>query len=447
MAVHAQPATSGVVTALTLPSSSNPASKSLRLLAILRVVTPVAQASTIALTVYALGVQLPFGPVAALLAIQAVIAALTWRRLRNPRAVSAFELLLQVHVDIAALAAMLYLTGGTENPFAPLFVLPVAIAASSLAPLRVGMTVLTTVCIYAALRYFHVPLQHPNGELAIYDLHEDGMVINYVFTAALLAFFVTRIRLDFERHARMLAHVRETQMRNDSMVSIGALAADCAHELSSPLGTMAVVVTELQRERAGDVGLQDTLQLFARQIQVAKQVVSNLTAAAGQRRAEAAGVGRLDQFFRQIVERARALHPAAMIRALIGNGEAGPRIVAEETLRQAFANLIDNAVRVSPCDVEVAADWSSDDLVVTVRDRGPGFPQDILGRLGVATKANVGFDGAPGRGLLLTNVTLGRLGGSLSLANMSEGGACAEVRLPLRAILLGETPWRRQQPR
>jgi two-component system sensor histidine kinase RegB len=120
-------------------------------------------------------------------------------------------------------------------------------------------------------------------------------------------------------------------------------------------------------------------------------------------------------------------------------GGLAPKIVAEETLSQAFANLIDNAVRASPHHVEVRADWSGLDLVVAVCDSGPGFPGEVLGNLGQTMPTVKGLDAGIGVGLLLTNVTLGRLGGSLSLQNQPEGGACAEVRLPLRAILFEET--------
>jgi two-component system sensor histidine kinase RegB len=259
--------------------------------------------------------------------------------------------------------------------------------------------------------------------------------VNYAFTAALLAFFVAKIRLGLQQHGRLLAEVHDRQMRNESTVAIGSLAASCAHEMSSPLATVAVVVGELQREHAGNPKLQESLKLIGGQLEVTKQALSNLTAAAGERRAEAAGVARLDCFLTTIVQQAQVLYPETTIRSRIGDGPA-PRIVAEETLRQAFANLIDNAVRASPEYVEVTAGWSGPNVVVVVCDRGPGFPQEILGKLCKAESAKKRLEAGVGVGLILTTVTLGRLGGSLTLENIAHGGARAEVRLPLRAILL-----------
>ena len=425
--------------AVTLPAPGNVAYESLRLVAIFRTAAPIAQASTIAFSVYSFGGALPLAPLIVLIGLEALIAAFTWKRLSSGRAVSVADLVLHIYVDIAALTAMLYLTGGAESPFAPMLLVPLAVAASSLEPRWVWLTAAATVSAYIAAAYTEPALvQGLVGADWRLELPEVVCVIGYVVTGALLAYFVAKIRLELQRHSRMLAEVHNQQMRNESMVAMGALAAGCAHELSSPLGTVAVVVSELQRERTGDEKLQQNLQVVKDQIEVAKRVISNLTGAAGQRRAEAAGVARLDHFMHQIIERARALHPGTTIHAQIGDGKTGPRIVAEETLRQAFANLIDNAVRASPDYVEFCADWATDDLVVTVTDWGPGFPDDVLGKLGKAATAPIALDSGLGLGLLLTNVTLGRLDGSLSLYNKPHSGARAEVRLPLRAILFGE---------
>ncbi len=408
----------------------------LRLLAFLRVFAPIAQALTLLVVTLRHDVQVPLAPVIALLAFEALVAVATWVRVRNAPRVSALELFLQAHLDILLFAVVLYFTGGSTNPFAPLFVLPMAIAASALAPRWVWITAVSTMLAYVFLRFHHVPLFHPAGETHVYELHENGMVVNYLFTAALLAFFVNRMHRALHLHERLLADARDAQMRNESVVAIGALAAGYAHELSSPLSTMAVVVAELKREHGAKPELMRDLQLLDDQLGASKQIVSNLASAAGQRRAESALGARLDQFIGAIVERARVLHPGASLTASIDPVTLPPQIVAEETLRQAITNLIDNAVHASPCQVDISADWSGPDLHIAVRDRGPGFPAEVLERLGKQAGTTRGPQGGLGLGLLLSVSTLERLGGSLRLTNRLGGGACAEIRLPLRAITI-----------
>ena len=418
----------------TWTAADNETLQGLRMLAILRIFAPAAQVFTLFVATNQFGVLVRLTPILVLLAIEFLVAIATWIRVSKAPSVSQLELFLQAQLDIALLAAMLYLTGGASNPFAPLFVLPMAIAASALAPRLIWIIAISTMAAYALLRYYHVPLHHPSGETEVYELHENGMVINYVFTAALLAFFIIRMRAAFIRHHGMLADARDTQMRNESVVAIAALAAGYAHELSSPLATMAVVVAELKREQHHNPAVRQDLLLLDEQIRACKQIVSNLANAGGARRAESAGEARLDEFLMLIVERARALHPGATITVSVDKRTPPPRIVAEETLRQAIANVIINAAQASPQHVEVSADWSGSDLVVVVCDYGRGIDPAVLHRLGKQAGSTKGPDGGMGLGLILSVATLESLGGRLELVNLRDGGVRAEIRVPLRAI-------------
>ena len=414
----------------------NAALQGLRMLAILRTFAPIAQALTLLVVANHYHVRVPVAAVAVVIAIEALVAAATWWRVRRATQVSAQELFVQVHVDIVLFTAVLYLTGGTANPFAPLFLVPMAIVLSAMKTDRVWLLTLSTMAAYAILRYWHVPLYHPDGLTEVYALHEDGMVANYLFTAALAAFFGTRMSAATRQHDRMLSDAREAQMRNESVVTLGALAAGYAHELSSPLATMAVVVSELKREQGHDAALLRNLQVIEDQINASKQIISNLACAAGQRRAEAASGARLDQFISALVARAQSLHPGASIGLRLDTVSPAPFVIVEETLRQALTNLIDNAVQASPHHVTLRADWSHAELMVEVHDRGPGFSPEALARLGKQAGTTKAGNGGLGVGLLLSAAALERLGGRLEFSNDPQGGACARVRMPLSSILI-----------
>jgi two-component system, sensor histidine kinase RegB len=421
---------------LWLAGGENTARQGLRLLGVLRLLAPLTQGLTMLVAAQMLHVHLPERALWLLLGVQVLLAALTWARLAWGPRVGALELMVQVHVDILMFTAVLYFTGGASNPFAPLFVLPMAITASAQRPRWVWVAALSTMVAYVFLRDHHVPLHHPEGQTQVYELHENGMVVNYLFTAALLAYFVNRMQATLLKRERQLAAARDAQMRAESVVAIGALAAGHAHEISTPLTTMSVVVSELRRTRQGDAALQQDLSLLDEQIRGLKRQVSELTQAAGRRRAEAASGARLDDFVQGIVDRARRLHPGTTIQAELSGPLPAPLVVAEETLSQAVTNLIDNAVQASPHEVLVRANWSGPRLSLSVLDKGAGFSAEILNRL--QQTAEHGRAADPGRGLLLTLYTLDRLGGALLLRNREEGGAHAEIQLPLDAITLAE---------
>lgn len=410
----------------------------LRMLAILRGVAPLFQALTMLVVTHHFSVSVPNVAFWSVLLAEVLLAIATWARVRRSPRVSSSELFWQVHLDIALFTLVLFLTGGATNPFAPLFLVPMAIATSALPSGRVWMIAVSTMVAYVLLRHWHVPLHHPSGMTEVYELHENGMVVNYLMTAALAAFFGTRMSQAIRRHERMLADARDVQMRNDSVVAIGALAAGYAHELSSPLATMAVVVGELEREHRADPDLAHNLRLLDDRIQACKRIISGLASSAGQRRTESASGARLDQFIVAIVERARALHPGTTIELHLDTSSPAPLVIAEETLRQAITNVIDNAVHASAEQVHVDASWAPEHLVVEVRDRGPGFTPEALERLGKRIGSTKSAHGGLGMGLLLTAATLARLGGRLDPANLSAGGASVRLTVPLSSIVINK---------
>ena len=412
-----------------------PAHQSLRLLAILRSLAVPAQAAATWVALTQAGLQFQTGTVHALIFLQAVFALLTWLRLWKHRApVEPREVLMQVHADIALFGAVLYFSGGTTNPFAPILAMPL-VAAASLPRTWMWLTATSTVVTYLFLLRFNIPMTHPLGIQEVFRLHSVGDQFSYLITTATLAYFVHKMMASQKAHERTMSEVRERQMRDDTVLSIGAFAAGCAHELSSPLTTMSVVVKELQRETADPQRLAEDLRILEQQVAISKEIVTKFTGAAGRRRVDSVAAVRADEFVECIVSKARTLHPTATISLTLGDTPP-PTIVSEETLRQAIGNLIDNAVHACPIDVQVSADWQGSDFTITVRDHGPGFPPEAMHKLGRVIFSTKGPSHGSGLGVMLTQVTVNRMGGSLSLSNPPGGGACAQMRLPLNDIRL-----------
>jgi two-component system sensor histidine kinase RegB len=201
---------------------------------------------------------------------------------------------------------------------------------------------------------------------------------------------------------------------------------------------MAVVVGEIERVHQADTELSHNLHLLDEQIQACKRIISQLASSAGQHRTESASGAVLDQFIEAIVARARALHPGTTIALQLDAVNPAPRVIAEETLRQAITNVIDNAVQASAEQVDVRATWAEGHLVVEVRDRGPGFTPQSLDHLGRHVGSTKSATGGLGMGLMLCATALERLGGRLEPANHPQGGACVRLTVPLHAILINK---------
>lgn len=402
----------------------------LRNLTALRFITPAVQAATIGAVQAWTGLPLFSPSLVALLLLQGLVALLTAWQLARGQPVRVRHVVGHALLDIAIFFGVLFHTGGASNPFSVLIVLPYLIASSALAPRWVTLVAAAAVASYLLLRAVADDLVHPDGVEALYRLHVNGMMVTFVMGALLLALFVNRMNLAVRRNERALSRVLAQQARNDSVAAVGALAAGYAHELGSPLGTMALIVEELRRGSGRRATAAD-LQRLEDQIQLCKRIISQLADAGGRHRAEAAGAVRADRFVARIVERVRSLHPGVSVTLQVDPGPA-PVIVGEESLRQAVMNVLDNAARASPHDVAVTLAWSCGTLRVGVRDRGPGFPPEVLRAQGTLPLS--AREGGHGLGLMLSATTLDHLGGQLHLGNHPGGGAEVTIALPLAVI-------------
>jgi two-component system, sensor histidine kinase RegB len=266
-----------------------------------------------------------------------------------------------------------------------------------------------------------------------------GMWLGFILSAGLISYFVVRMTQTLRERDRLRAQfeskLREQQLRHERVLALGTLAAGAAHELATPLSTIAVLARELERDHADT---PEKLQLLRQQIGRCKEILGSLTAASGQTRAEGGGALTLDAYLEHLIVRFRSMRPDAIVQSRVEGDRPAPRIVSEATVNQALLNILNNAADASARHIELDARWNADELALDVRDRGPGLSpaaQEHAGEPFFTTKeAGRGM----GLGLFLARGTIERLGGSLALQNHAGGGAICRVRLPLAPLRVGE---------
>ncbi len=369
----------------------------------------------------------------AIIGITALFNALAQWRLQDATAATAHELFSQLLVDIATLSALVFFSGGATNPLISLLLPPVAIAALSLPARGVLGIVLVAISAYSLLMVFYIPLPVADASRAT-QLHLVGMWLTFVVSAAMIAWFVVRMtRLIRERDAE-LAAAREQSLRDERVMAIGTLAAGAAHELGTPLGTMALLAGELAHDFAANPALpesarQDIAQL-RQQIGVCKQIITGLSRRAGAERLENTPRQPVDRWLDEIRLHWHAIRPQANSRLLCNSPGPAPEIAADPRLEQAVLNLLNNAANACGGEeIELTLNWSAKDFSLDVLDRGPGFPAAVLAVAG-QSKLPAHAHGS-GIGLMLTRSAIEQLGGKLLLSNPDAGGACARIELPL----------------
>lgn len=390
-----------------------------------------------------LDIRLSVWPLLAVTAVAAVWNAHNHRclwRLPESTPDGINELFSQISFDLIVLSAWLFFSGGATNPLVFMLLPPVAVAALLLPQHLVAAIAAMAVVAYSILMVSFIPLPLADPARAA-GLHLSGMWVTFVVSVAMISWFILRMTAALRQRDAELAAAREQTLRDERVLALGTLAAGAAHELGTPLATLAILADELGHDAQLGAEAHADLQLMREQIAYCKRIITGLTERAGAERAERAQYQPSDRWLRSVFEQWHDLRgqPDAIFSVVpsrVGAGEtalsAVPVLVAEATLEHGLHNLLDNAVRAG-APVELALDWDASWLTISVRDHGPGFSASVLGRAGrEAFPAHAKETLGSGVGLLLTRAAVERQGGHLRLGNVPGGGALAQIVLPVK---------------
>lgn len=407
----------------------SPAADLFRRLVWLRGLAIVGQALAIAVATLGLGMSLPLPPMLGILGLLIALNGLTWWRLRQGWPPTEPEVFAQLAADTAALSGQLFFSGGYSNPFVSLLLLPVILAATALSGRFAWFAALLCVAAYSLLMFWHVPLSAISGTDA-FNLHLIGMWFNFLLSAALVAWFVARLAANLRQRERELAEARERAVRDAGVFALGMQAAGAAHELSTPLATVAMVSRELQAEYGNDPELAEPLNVLCQQAERCKALLTRLTVNAGAGRE--ATPRPLDEWLAETIEHWQLMRPNIGVVQRLHGSRPPPRIRPDPVLAQSLVSLYNNAADASPDQVEIECLWDMRQLRVQVRDRGPGIGPELAEAAGRTTYSSKGR--GRGVGLLLTHAGVEHLGGEARLAPREGGGTVASIELPLAGL-------------
>jgi two-component system sensor histidine kinase RegB len=405
----------------------------------LRWLAVIGQVVTIALVHWGLDIHLPLQAMLTVLACLVVFNIASLLRCRVQRTVSNNELFLALLVDVLMLTAQLYLSGGAANPFIFLYLLQVTLGAILLSAWSVwAMVAITTAC-FVGLAVFNRPLPLPlDLELGLASPHVQGILVCFALNAGLLVTFITRINRNLRERDARLASLRQRAAEEEHIVRMGLLASGAAHELGTPLATLAVILGDWQHTPAfsADPELGQDIGEMQAQVQRCKAIVSGILLSAGEARGESSVETTICTFLDDLVAEWRSLHPATTLVYDNRFGQDAP-MVLDSALKQMIFNVLDNAFEASAGWLSLEASRTNGSLALTVTDAGPGFAPAMLAHFGKPYQSSKGRPGS-GLGLFLAVNVARTLGGSVQAGNRPEGGARVTICLPLPAITLGD---------
>lgn len=350
------------------------------------------------------------------------IAAHVWLRRREADAERL--VLAQLAIDIIALTVVLQFSGGPGNPFASLYLVPVSVAAASLRRrYAMGLALLAT-GLYTWLLFGHQHLMRLGG--SGFATHVTGMWLQFLVSAMILLVVLCRFRAIVEEQRQRLAKARERQLRDESLIAVGALAAGTAHELNTPLTTLGMLVDECA-DSTLPPAVED-YQLMREQLARCRSHVGVLAALARRGALGATVVQAVDEFIDDCLSQWQLLRPGVVVDR--GRLLPGVRIAVDQALPQAVINLFNNAadanaVSANEHRVTLAGSVLDDRYVLHILDRGPGLRADSDAVNGHTRGTGLGI------GLLISNASIERCGGHVRLFARDGGGCVTEVVLPL----------------
>jgi len=391
-----------------------------------------------------MGIHLPLTPLACVLALGAAsnAACIVWRR---RVAVQEWMLAAVMLFDVVWLTAVLYLTGGPFNPFSFLYLVNIALAAVILPPVWTWLLVGFSVACFGGLFFAHVPLpiDHSMGhDDHPISMHVQGMWVAFGVAATFTVYFIQRVTRALARQDAELAEARAAAARHEKLASLATLAAGAAHELATPLSTIAVVAKELEGQLADQPAIGDA-RLIRHQVERCREILAQMSTDAG----ESAGEPLTTISLAALLDAALVDLPASRLRrALTPDALASLLVVPPRAVSQALRGVVKNALQASAPDGEVvvAASLEEGRWRIQVRDRGPGMTPEVLARAGepfFTTKNDDGRDRGMGLGLFLARAVAERLGGDLAIESAAGRGTDVALTLPadgLRRFAAGD---------
>ena len=365
------------------------------------------------------------------LGIASVIAGLivanlfTWRRSRHLDEAGNPEIFFQLLIDVSALTVLFYFSGGATNPFISMYLLPLAIGAVLLTQAWIWLLAAASVSAYSCLMWLYPSLHIHNGDRA-FNLHVFGMWISFVLSAALIAFFVVKMRAALRQRDQQLARAQEQAIKDEKLASLGALAASTAHEMGTPLGTMQLMIADLEENKIS----REEIDILLEQVSRCKEALAEMSTSAGGLHVEGDGMTDFDDFITGLLAGWRQSNPGVALDSEIqGNAGAGG-VFAAKTVSRALVNLLDNAAEASPESVRVSAGWQRDEARIIIANCGKDLDPAIIDDIGskpFSTKP----DGI-GIGAFLAHEIIQRLGGTVKLINRPGGRLHTVITLPLK---------------
>jgi two-component system sensor histidine kinase RegB len=383
-----------------------------------------------------MGIRLQLVPLLGLIALSLATNLLAFWWTQKGRRVAPWVVPSLMNFDTLLLTALLYLTGGPFNPFSFLYLVQIALATVVLSARSTWTLVLLSLACSAFLfvGYEELPLAKMSHSQHM-RIHLIGMWVAFGVAAGFIVYFLLRITRALATRDAELEHARSMVARQEKLASLATLAAGTAHELATPLSTIALVARELDHQLADASkieGARADAKLIREQVQRCRAILDRMSVRGGEFAGETPARVELASVVREAMSE---LADSPAIRVELGQREgacaldAPPRALAV-TLQNLLKNAQDASEGSAAGAVVLSAKVEGAKVRIEVRDQGVGMPREVLERIGEPFFTTKPPGRGMGLGIFVSRAMIEQLGGNLSIASDPGKGTCVTIDLP-----------------
>ena len=384
-----------------------------------------------------LEISLPVMPLSTILMFMVVINLITRLVIKSDRKISEWTIFIQLLLEILSFSLILFFTGGATNPFTFYYLIPLAIAATVIPGIHTWSLTILTIFLYSLLLKFYVPLtyhtHHHTQSLSgdnQFSQHVLGMWFGFLVSALIVAWFITYLSHELKRRDQAIYEARRRELCDQQMVTLGTLAAGTAHELGTPLASLAVISGEITQgfdpQKYPD--LFENQKILSDQINRCKEILSVLSESAGESRADEGFLLSPDNFIDNLMTQWKSSRSGAVFDLQTQHSDQ-LNLVFDKTIIQAAINLLNNAADASSAPIMIKSRTHQNELLIEITDNGEGMSKEQIEMAGETS-----FSDKPhgmGIGLFLTISTLRRSGGGVSFNRVEPRGTRTTIHLSL----------------
>jgi two-component system sensor histidine kinase RegB len=384
-----------------------------------------------------MGIRLRLAPLLALIALGLATNVVAFAWTARGRRVAPWALPALMIFDTLLFTLLLHQTGGPFNPFSFLYLVYIALAAVVLpARLTWALVFLSLACSgFLFLDYEELPLGRMSHDEHM-RIHLIGMWVAFGVAAAFIVYFLLRVTVALTQRNAELDQAKSQVARQEKLASLATLAAGTAHELATPLSTIALVARELDRELSDPSKLEAAradAKLIREQVQRCRTILDGMSARGGEFAGESHARVDLSAVVGEAVSELAKKPP---IRVDLGDVAKSCKVEAPpRALALTIQNLLKNAQDASAEGQEVvlSATIAGSRVCIEVRDEGTGMPREVLERVGEPFFTTKPPGGGMGLGLFVSRAMVERLGGELRVTSTPSKGTCVTIDLPVEA--------------